>query len=146
MVSSSTASSSGGGLGVRSHRMEPMGHHNSSSSASPSGGGGTRTTSAAGSSSVVTAHGGSTSGGFFGSLKRSLGRRNRCQCKHHQQRALQRQEMARQELKRQLAERGDQRHLVAINRHMTAGGPLHRRPHTRLCTRLLQAISCSTPL
>ena len=68
------------------------------------------------------------------SMTRSLGRRNRCQCKHHQQRLLQRQEMARQELKRQLAERGDQRHLGAINRHTATGTGGSRRPHTRLCT------------
>lgn len=55
---------------------------------------------------------------LFGSvIKRSLGRRNRCQCKHHQQKLLQKQEEQREQLKRQLLERGDRRHLSALERY-----------------------------
>ena len=57
---------------------------------------------------------------LFGSVKRTLGRKTRCQCKHHQQKLLQKQEEQRQQLKRQLLERGDRRHLTAIERHNRA--------------------------
>jgi hypothetical protein len=45
----------------------------------------------------------------FGSVKRSLGRRPKCQCKHHQQKLLQKQEEQRQQLQAKLAQRGDKR-------------------------------------
>ena len=45
----------------------------------------------------------------FGSMKRSLGRRPKCQCKHHQQKLLQKQEEQRQQLQAKLAQRGDKR-------------------------------------
>ena len=55
---------------------------------------------------------------LLSSVKRSLGRKPRCQCKHHQQRFLKKQEEQRQQLKKQLAEQGDRRHLTALNKHM----------------------------
>eukprot|EP00095_Tigriopus_kingsejongensis_P005022 maker-scaffold139_size317827-snap-gene-2.22 protein:Tk05022 transcript:maker-scaffold139_size317827-snap-gene-2.22-mRNA-1 annotation:"coiled-coil domain-containing protein kiaa1407 homolog isoform x1" len=54
---------------------------------------------------------------LFGSVKRSLSRKTKCQCKHHQQKLLQKQEEQRQHLKKQLQQRGDRRHLEALNRY-----------------------------
>ena len=39
---------------------------------------------------------------LIGSVKRSLGRRPKCQCKHHQQKLLQKQEEQRQKLREQI--------------------------------------------
>lgn len=54
---------------------------------------------------------------LLGSLKRSLGRKSRCQCKHHQQKLLAKQEEQREKLKQQLIQSGDHRHLAALTRH-----------------------------
>jgi len=49
---------------------------------------------------------------MFGSVKKSLGRKPKCQCKHHQQKLLQKQEEQRQQLQAKLAQSGVKR---AIN-------------------------------
>lgn len=48
----------------------------------------------------------------LGSMKRSLGRKPKCQCKHHQQKLLQKQEEQRKQLQAKLVEKGFKR---AIN-------------------------------
>ena len=52
---------------------------------------------------------------MFGSMKKSLVRRPKCQCKHHQQKLLQKQEEQRQQLAAKLAQRGDKRYFNATN-------------------------------
>jgi len=48
----------------------------------------------------------SKSSDVLGSMKRSLGRKPKCQCKHHQQKLLQKQEEQRKQLQAKLAEKG----------------------------------------
>lgn len=52
---------------------------------------------------------------LFGSVKRTINRQkqSRCQCKHHQQKLLAKQEEQRQQLQNQLRNRGDTRKVVA---------------------------------
>lgn len=52
---------------------------------------------------------------LFGSVKRTINRskQSRCQCKHHQQKLLARQEEQRQQLQEQLRLRGDKRKITA---------------------------------
>ncbi len=51
---------------------------------------------------------------LFGSVKRSITRtRPKCQCKHHQQKLLAKQEEQRQKLQEQLRQRGDKRTVLA---------------------------------
>ena len=50
---------------------------------------------------------------LFGSVKRTINRKqSRCQCKHHQQRLLAKQEEQRQQLQEQLRQRGDKRKIA----------------------------------
>ena len=50
---------------------------------------------------------------LFGSVKRTINRKqSRCQCKHHQQRLLAKQEEQRQQLQEQLRQRGDNRKVA----------------------------------
>lgn len=52
---------------------------------------------------------------LFGSVKRTINRskQSRCQCKHHQQKLLARQEEQRQQLQEQLRLRGDRRKITS---------------------------------
>ena len=54
---------------------------------------------------------------LFGSVKRTINRnrQSRCQCKHHQQKLLARQEEQRQQLQQQLRSRGDRRKIDTIH-------------------------------
>ena len=56
----------------------------------------------------------------FGSVKRSLGRKPKCQCKHHQQKLLEKQEEQRKQLQAKLAQRGDKRASLNANRGIIA--------------------------
>ena len=52
---------------------------------------------------------------LIGSVKRSLGRRPKCQCKHHQKKLLQKQEEQRQKLREQILSQkslSKQEHLI----------------------------------
>ena len=55
---------------------------------------------------------------LIGSMKRSLGRRPKCQCKHHQKKLLQKQEEQRQKLREQILSQqsssNQQDHLVQL--------------------------------
>ena len=54
---------------------------------------------------------------LFGSVKRTINRnrQSRCQCKHHQQKLLARQEEQGQQLQQQLRSRGDRRKIDTIH-------------------------------
>ena len=56
----------------------------------------------------------SRSSDLLGSVKRSLGRRPKCQCKHHQLKLLQKQEEQRKILQAKLAQQGDRRALNPV--------------------------------
>ena len=65
---------------------------------------------------------------LFGSVKRTINRKqqSRCQCKHHQQKLLAKQEEQRQLLQEQLRLRGDRRKIqsaAANHTSITAGLP-----------------------
>ena len=49
---------------------------------------------------------------LFGSVKRTIGRRPRCQCKHHQQKLLQKPEEQRKQLQEKLVQHGDKRRVT----------------------------------
>ena len=54
---------------------------------------------------------------LIGSVKRSLGRRPKCQCKHHQKKLLQKQEEQRQKLREQILSQktnNQQDHLIQL--------------------------------
>ena len=61
---------------------------------------------------------------LFGSVKRTINRnrQSRCQCKHHQQKLLARQEEQRQQLQQQLRSRGDRRKIDTIHSPSCLGG------------------------
>ena len=55
---------------------------------------------------------------LIGSVKRSLGRRPKCQCKHHQKKLLQKQEEQRQKLREQILSQksfNQQDHLIKLH-------------------------------
>ena len=55
---------------------------------------------------------------LIGSVKRSLGRRPKCQCKHHQKKLLQKQEEQRQKLREQILTQksfNQQEHLIKLH-------------------------------
>ena len=71
-------------------------------------------TMAAGDVSVLASNFSKTSEVVFGSMKKSLGRRPKCQCKHHQQKLLQKQEEQRQQLQAKLAMQGNRRTINPV--------------------------------
>ena len=82
---------------------------------------------------------------LFGSVKKTINRKpSRCQCKHHQQKLLQKQEEQRIQLQEHLKARGDKRKIPATSpinpAFHTSGGP---EPHLRLrkCAYLYIAFS-----
>ena len=58
---------------------------------------------------------------LIGSVKRSLGRRPKCQCKHHQQKLLQKQEEQRQKLREQIISQKSQNQHDHIIQLQTSG-------------------------
>ena len=71
-------------------------------------------TMAAGDVSALASNFSKTSEVVFGSMKKSLGRRPKCQCKHHQQKLLQKQEEQRQQLQAKLAMQGNRRTINPV--------------------------------